>query len=48
MSRMEFLRVIAVSLPLVEERFQENSLQLHYRVTAVSPLHAPRLAGVRV
>ena len=48
MSRTELLRVIAVSLPLVEERFRENSLQLHYRVTAASPLHVPQLTTVRV
>ena len=48
MSRAELLRVIAVALPLVEQRFRENSMQLHYRVTAASPLHVPRLTTVKV
>lgn len=48
MSRTELLRVISFALPLMEERIQREPGNLHYRVTAASPLDIPRIERVNV
>ena len=48
MSRTELLRVISFALPLLEDRIQREPGNLHYRLTAATPLSIPRLERVAV
>lgn len=48
MSRAELLRIISFALPLLEDRIQREPGNLHYRLTAATPLSIPRLERVGV
>lgn len=48
MTPQEQTRVIGLALPRLEQLLGELPAIRHYRVTAESPLHTPRLVAVRV